>query len=212
MRDTCILCASKRLNGQPFCVAQILKDYCNYNADTWSWSWMLRNISSVEQFWYQFPENEGWFTTFVNRFVALVWSGPRATNGPRGLFWTGSKPPFLDLSRFRKACEPVHVEFIFVCSYSHYGSVTLLWANRFKTRNMCLSWAQERCVLMAFAPKWMHFWVEMFGCLSRCAYPNKLIHKVQLRLCMQVTLSMHTRQQIIFFTFKYWILALGQLE
>ena len=27
-----------------------------------------------------------WSTTFVNRFIALVWSGPRATNGPRGLF------------------------------------------------------------------------------------------------------------------------------
>jgi hypothetical protein len=25
-------------------------------------------------------------TTFVNQFIALVWSGPRATNGPRGIF------------------------------------------------------------------------------------------------------------------------------
>ena len=37
--------------------------------------------------------------------------------------------------------------------HSHYGSVTLLWSNRFKTRNMCLSWAQERCVFDGLCPK-----------------------------------------------------------
>ena len=100
--------------------------------------------------------------------------------------------------------------------HSHYGSVTLLWASRSKTRNMCLSWVQERCVLIAFTPKWMHFWVVMFGWLSPFAYPNKLNHKVQLRLCMQdniidahaTTNNIFHIQILVFSTRSDWVMCL----
>ena len=56
VRDTFSLCASKRLNGQPSYVAQILKD-CNADIDTYAYICMTvrfnyRNLIGINKVWY----------------------------------------------------------------------------------------------------------------------------------------------------------------